>query len=274
MLRFFGREKDYYQTLFFPPFFFFHFFGGTPRLMGPIGKNLLFCPTNPIMAEKVYTKFNLSSILQQLDKDDEVIICDDGSSDGTLDIINLLEDPRIKLFQNSFQNVILNFESAIEKAKGDYIFLSDQDDIWYENKVEEIMCHLQSNMMVFSNLSLFKGAEFKNLELLYDRDKNRTGFIKNLISNNYVGATMAFNKNLVKHILPFPKNLNMHDSWIGLIAEIYGNTKYIGEPLIYYRRHQNNLSTTGGSSINGLAKKAGIRINLITKIIRRVVRDI
>lgn len=221
-----------------------------------------------------YIQKQLSSILFQLDEDDEVIICDDGSTDGTLNIIHSFQDPRIKLFQNSFRNVVLNFESAIEKAQGDYIFLSDQDDIWYETKVKEIMIHLQKNMMVFSNLSMFKSDEFETLELLYTKDENKTGFIKNFVSNNYVGATMAFNKNLVKHILPFPKNLNMHDSWIGLISEIYGNTKYIAEPLIFYRRHQHNLSTTGGSSVNGLAKKAVIRINLISKIVRRVVRDI
>ncbi len=221
-----------------------------------------------------YIQKQLNSILPQLNEHDEIIICDDGSTDETINIIYSIQDPRIRLFRNSFRNVVLNFESAIEKAKGDYIFLSDQDDIWYETKVKEIMNHLQTNMMVFSNLSIFIDDEFETLELLYDRDKNRTGFIKNFISNNYVGATMAFNKSLVKHILPFPKNLNMHDSWIGLISELYGNTKYIAEPLIFYRRHQNNLSTTGGSSVNGLAKKAVIRINLISKIVRRVVRDI
>ena len=221
-----------------------------------------------------YINKQLSSILAQLDKDDEVIICDDGSSDATLSIICSFNDPRIKLFQNSFQNVVLNFENAIEKATGDYIFLSDQDDIWYENKVKEVLSHLEKNIMVFSNLSIFKDDEFGTLELLYDSNENRAGFIKNFISNNYVGATMAFNKNLVKHILPFPKNLNMHDSWIGLISEIYGNTKFIGDPLIFYRRHQNNVSTTGGKSDNRLAKKLVIRINLMGKIIKRMVRDI
>lgn len=221
-----------------------------------------------------YVHKQLSSILSQLDEHDEVIICDDGSSDATLSIIHSFKDTRIKLFQNSFQNVVLNFESAIQKAKGDYIFLSDQDDIWYETKVKEIMCHLEKNIMVFSNLSIFKDDEFGTLELLYDSDENRAGFIKNFVSNNYVGATMAFNKSLVKHILPFPKNLNMHDSWIGLISEIYGPTKFIGDPLIFYRRHQNNVSTTGDISDNGLGKKLSIRINLMSKIIRRLVRDI
>ena len=215
----------------------------------------------------------LNSILPQLDKHDEIIICDDGSKDATVSIIRSFKDSRIKLFQNSFQNVVLNFESAIEKAEGNYIFLSDQDDIWYDTKVIDIMCHLEKNIMVFSNLSIFKDDELGNLQLLYD-DKNKAGFIKNFISNNYVGATMAFNKNLVKHILPFPKNLNMHDSWIGLISEIYGNTKYIEAPLIFYRRHQNNVSTTGGTSDNGLTRKLVIRIKLMSKILRRVVRDI
>ncbi len=221
-----------------------------------------------------YIHKQLTSILIQLDTDDEVIICDDGSSDATLSIIRSFNDPRIQLFQNSFRNVVLNFEAAIEKATGDYIFLSDQDDIWYDNKVKKTMCHLEKNIMVFSNLSIFKDDEFGTLVLLYRREDYKAGFIKNFVSNNYVGATMAFNRNLVEHILPFPKNLNMHDSWIGLMSEIYGRTKYISDPLIFYRRHQNNVSTTGGVSDNGLMKKLSIRINLMGKITRRFIRDI
>src|SRR5690606_26359089 len=77
----------------------------------------------------------LESILKQLKDNDEVIISDDGYSDKTIELIKGFNDPRIKLFLNSFRNIILNFEFALSKATGDFIFLSDQDDIWYDNKV-------------------------------------------------------------------------------------------------------------------------------------------
>ena len=103
-----------------------------------------------------FIETQLNSILSQLDRDDEVIICDDGSTDKTLSIIASLNDPRINLFHNSFRNVILNFESALEKAKGEYIFLSDQDDIWYENKVSELSQVLESYDLVYTNATVFK----------------------------------------------------------------------------------------------------------------------
>jgi len=76
-----------------------------------------------------YIKEQLDSIINQLDKNDEIIISDDGSSDNTIKIIESYKDGRIVLYKNSFKNVVLNFEFAIDKSKGDYIFLSDQDDI-------------------------------------------------------------------------------------------------------------------------------------------------
>lgn len=220
-----------------------------------------------------YIEAQLKSILNQLHADDEVIIGDDGSTDGTIEIIKSFKDSRIRLYHNSFKDVVANFESTIEKAEGEYIFLSDQDDIWYDHKVKAMRSHLKDHQLVFSNLSMFKNNQFERLELLYEPDEDKSGFLKNFISNNYVGASMAFDKALLKHILPFPKNLSMHDSWIGLIAEIYGKTKYLDEPLVYYRRHQTNLSTTGGSSKNGLAKIASMRMGLSLKIARRVLRD-
>lgn len=221
-----------------------------------------------------YIKTQLESILGQLHPHDEVIICDDGSSDGTIDSIHSFNDSRIKLFHNSFRNVVANFQAAIEKAEGDYIFLSDQDDIWYDHKVKVMTSHLDTCVMVFSNLSLFRNDQYQTSELLYDPHIDKSGFLKNFVSNNYVGATMAFNKSLVKHILPFPKNLSMHDSWIGLVAEMYGRTKYVNEPLVYYRRHQSNLSTTGGKSSNGLMTIAAMRMGLMVNLTRRMLRDL
>lgn len=66
---------------------------------------------------------------------------------------------------------------------------------------------------------------------------------------------MAFRKELLPVILPFPRKIPMHDQWIGLLAEIYGKTYYISEPLIYYRRHASNASFTG-KKVNSVYTKS------------------
>ena len=82
-----------------------------------------------------YLREQLDSILPQLAESDEVIVSDDGSTDGTIDLITSLNDPRIKIVSNSGRKgYVGNFENALKHTTGDYIFLSDQDDIWYPNK--------------------------------------------------------------------------------------------------------------------------------------------
>ena len=77
-----------------------------------------------------YIKKQIESILINLNKDDELIISDDGSKDKTLDIIKSIKDKRIKIISGPKQGVIKNFENALNNCTGEYIFLSDQDDIW------------------------------------------------------------------------------------------------------------------------------------------------
>ena len=222
-----------------------------------------------------YIKEQLISIVNQLPHSyDEIIISDDGSTDNTITIIQEIKDDRIIIHNSESRNVIYNFENAIKRATGNYIFLSDQDDIWYPNKIKTALFYLQSNIMIYSNLSMFKGSDINTSKLLYNKNKKLEGFVKNFIRNNCVGATVAFNNELSKHLLPFPKNISMHDIWIVLLAEVYGTTKFINEPLIYYRRHGNNLSTTGSSSSNGLFKMVINRLNLLMNVMQRVLRDL
>ena len=81
-----------------------------------------------------YIEEQVQSILYQLSEKDEIINSDDGSKDNTLAIIKSLNDARIKVIHNTLKHgLVSNFENAIKHADGDYIFLSDQDDIWTSN---------------------------------------------------------------------------------------------------------------------------------------------
>ena len=88
-----------------------------------------------------FIKRQLDSIVQQLDTTDEVIIVDDNSTDGTTKIIlDNYSSNQVKLIKNN-KNIgsIGSFEKAMSKASGEFIFLADQDDIWFDNKVEVMM---------------------------------------------------------------------------------------------------------------------------------------
>jgi len=210
-----------------------------------------------------YLKEQIKSILIQLEINDEIIISDDGSTDCTIEIIKSFNDPRIKLYQNSFKNLISNFEFTLNNASGDYIFLSDQDDIWLPNKVELCMKSLISADLVMTNCKLVDS----NLEIIHHSffklKKSKKGLINNLIKNSYLGCCMAFKKELLIKVLPFPKKIPMHDLWISFVAECFFKTKFIEEPLVLYRRHGSNLSVTGEKSPFSLFQKICFRFNII-----------
>ena len=99
-----------------------------------------------------FIKEQLLSIIGQLSPDDEIIISDDGSADNTLGIVRELNSPLIKIFTNTGEHGYTpNFENALSHTKGDYIFLSDQDDIWQPQKVALCMEHLKTCDLVISD---------------------------------------------------------------------------------------------------------------------------
>lgn len=219
-----------------------------------------------------YIKDQLDSILLQLRENDEIIVSDDGSSDTTIEIVNSCSDTRIKIFHNSFKNLILNFEFALKQAKGDYIFLSDQDDIWLPNKVEVCLAHLINSDIVVSNCKVVnQDLEIIN-ESFFELNNSRQGLISNLIKNSYLGCCLAFRKELLIIALPFPKAIPMHDIWLGFVAELFYKPIFIKEPLVLYRRHGSNESPTGENSPFNLYRKFLFRYNIVKNVPQLILR--
>ena len=215
-----------------------------------------------------YIKEQLHSIINQLDKNDEIIISDDGSSDNTIKIIESYNDSRIVLYKNSFKNVVHNFEFAIGKSKGDYIFLSDQDDIWHKDKVKSFMdCFLKKSNVTLL-ISDFQVVDQNGLQLdgVYNKNEFSTSLVKNIIVNNFIGCAMAFTSSTKNVIMPFPKNIAMHDWWIGTCSKMYGEINFIDKKLHFYRRHSSNLTTEVGARVS---IKIKWRLNLIVNLIIR-----
>lgn len=213
---------------------------------------------------EAYIEQQLHSILKQIRVDDEIIISDDFSKDRTCEVIKSFEDERITLLENKTQSgVIRNFEKALQLSKGDYIFLSDQDDVWLDNKVKVFLQYLKKYDVVQSDAAVVNSK----LEVLYpsyfDLTGSDTGLIKNLWKNNYIGCNMAFRRKVLDIALPFPKDIPMHDMWIGITGEFLFKTYFIGDKLLLYRRHNSTASQTGFKSPFTLEQKIKFRINVI-----------
>lgn len=215
-----------------------------------------------------YIKEQITSILIQLDNMDELIISDDSSTDKTLEIIESFYDKRIILYKNqNFGSPIFNFENAIKKAHGDIIVLSDQDDIWHTNKIEVIKTSFDVGKM---SLKMFNGDCIDGNGIMIKKNlfeylDVRRGLIENLKKNSFMGCNMAFNKELLKIVLPFPKDIPMHDMWIGSCAYLFGNVEFVDRHVFSYRVHGNNF--TGRKS--SLFKKVQWRYQLIKNLILR-----
>lgn len=220
-----------------------------------------------------YVEEQIKSILIQLNDNDEIIISDDNSTDSTIAIIKSLHDQRIKIFVNSLESgYAKNFENAISKASNDIIFLSDQDDVWMDTKIEKMVVGLEASDLVISdalisdgNLNPTLGSHFKIFNV-------KKGFLNNWLKTRYIGACMAFKKEMLTKLLPFPANQKLcaHDYWIAIVGEFYFKVGLVNEPLIRYRRHDSNASTGGSKSKNGLMHKLKVRFYTLKELLKRV----
>ena len=217
-----------------------------------------------------YLGAQVSSILQQLSPDDELIVVDDGSSDNTLALLRDIGDRRIQVHGNP-RNLgpAHSFGRALALATGDVVFLSDQDDIWLPGKVEAMLKVLAHNDLVLSDCSVTDG-ELKVLHPSFFKLRGaRSGLWHNLVRNSYLGCCMAMRRELLIYALPLPARVPIHDWWLGLVAEAFGRPALLNEPLILYRRHGANASSAAEPSRASRMKQLRWRIHLCTALLRR-----
>ncbi|GHF87517.1 alpha-L-Rha alpha-1,3-L-rhamnosyltransferase [Deinococcus ficus] len=203
-----------------------------------------------------YLSQQMNSILDQLGKSDELIIVDDLSGDRTIEIIKSFGDTRIKLIRNSNNSgVVKAFEKALDMASGDYIFLSDQDDVWLPDKVSAMMEKLDAGFdLVVSDAFILNKGIIQD-QTFYSIRKSGPGFIKNAYKNTFIGCCMAFRAEYKKTILPIPERISMHDAWIGQLITIFGKVCFLDKPLIFYRRHDENVTSMSRGNLKSVARK-------------------
>lgn len=187
----------------------------------------------------------IKTILENLSDDDELIISDDGSTDNTLSIIESFNDKRIHVVKGPRKGINMNFANAVSHCSGEYIFFSDQDDIWYPNKKQTVVEAFKSNncLLVQHDAKVTDAAGNVLIESFAKHRRVRPGLFKNFIRNTYHGCCMAISSELKSYIVPFPKSGCFFDYWIGLIANIKGKTVFIDNVLMEYKRYDNNASS-------------------------------
>ena len=220
-----------------------------------------------------YIKEQIDSIITQLSEEDEIIISDDCSTDNTIEIINSFHDTRVKLYKNKLnKGFVGNFENALSQAKGDYIFLSDQDDIWKSNKVRIVIKELQNCDLIVHNAELIDSTGNYLGKDYYSCLHNKTNFWTNLWKTRFLGCCMAFNRKVLESSLPFPNKIVAHDYWIGMYSLCKYQVKFIPDILLSYRRHGNNVSQSSEKSNNSIYYKIFIkRLNLLVNLFLKYI---
>lgn len=217
-----------------------------------------------------YIGEQLASILKQLSAEDEVVVSDDGSTDGTLDIVRSLNDRRIRIVDGQRRHSpTLNFEWALRNAKGEYIFLADQDDVWLEGKVTRCVEELQMCDCVVSDARVTDSLLNTTSESLFQLMHVRRGRLSNLLwRNGYTGCCMAFKREVLSKALPFPTDIPMHDIWIGNVAAFCGSLHFIDDRLLLFRRHDAAASCNGKRSTYSLWQKLSFRWHTLKNIVK------
>jgi glycosyltransferase involved in cell wall biosynthesis len=228
-----------------------------------------------------YIKQQIDSILNQIDSNDELIISDDGSTDNTLKIIRSYDDNRIvlihhkqnlKIKKNRYSNIKLatnNFENALRFVRGDYVFLSDQDDVWLKNRKDECLKYLKNYDIVLCNYNIINDNEKIICEKFLNKSPISKYIIFNILNMHFIGCCIAFNRKILNYILPFPASLFVHDIWIGSIGSKLGEFCFIDKILHSYRRHESNISYIKNSK-NSIIFKIYYRVVLYVQILNRI----
>lgn len=181
----------------------------------------------------------IESLLAQDYPNLEIILCDDGSSDRTIEIAQEFQSPKIFIHQND-SNVGLNknFERAFQLCRGQYIAPCDQDDIWASNKLTILAENIGQKMLVFCDSELIDeqgsslGIKFSDLVVIHSGDDPRPFMFGNCVS----GHASLFRRELLADAIPIPK-VNVFDWWLAYVATCIGGISYVDQCLVKYRQH-------------------------------------
>ena len=207
---------------------------------------------------EAYLSQQIESILAQTGTKVHLLVSDDGSTDGTLAILQhyAVSDPdRVSLLpaQAGSGHPKWNFLSLLASSNADYVAFADQDDVWLPQKLQRSMAAMHAlvrehgyavPLLVFTDMKVVD----RNLQPLADSfwanqqiDPQRIHSLRNLLVQNVVtGCTSVLNRALVTQCLSMPAGAAMHDWWAALVVCALGQAAVLHEPTVLYRQHGGN----------------------------------
>ena len=194
----------------------------------------------------------LASILGQSRPPDEIIVCDDGSTDATLGIVEGIanKSKTVRIIQNpSRLGFVKNFERAVQQTTGDVIFLSDQDDFWLPQRIETMMAPFLESprvglvycdaQLTDASLRPIRGTVFGCRKDIGIQNSRSARELVRGVDIGISGCMMAFRSSLKEYVLPISDSWG-HDHWIVFISHALMEVRPLPETLMYYRRHERN----------------------------------
>lgn len=203
-----------------------------------------------------YLDAQLESLARQRLAPDELVVCDDASTDRTVELLDAFAPDApfpVRIYRND-QNLgsVRNFEQAMTRCRGELIALCDQDDVWHPDKLFESTGLLESHPSIGLACT---DAEIVDSDLrpLGVRMSKRLGFgqadqsrvaageaLEVLVRTNFVtGTATTFRAGFLPDILPIPDGW-VHDGWIALVVALSSRLAFIDRPLLCYRQHGEN----------------------------------
>lgn len=213
-----------------------------------------------------FLREQLDSFSAQTRLPDELVVCDDGSKDATLEILETFAASApfaVRVIRNP-ENLgfVRNFEKALSLCSGDLIFLSDQDDVWLPEKLATVEAEFRADpkIMVTINDMIITDGELNHNNVTQLGNIRATGFGEQRF---LAGCCVAMRNGVVSALVPFPDKQFTHDGWIGDMSVALGVRKIVDRPLQLYRRHGANesqwlLSDPKGVSRAEMVLKSGL----------------
>jgi glycosyltransferase involved in cell wall biosynthesis len=187
----------------------------------------------------------LNSFLNQTLQPDEVVVSDDNSNDDTVSLINdfaVTAPFNVKVFVNdNTLGYAGNFNVALIQTTGDLVFLSDQDDVWFPEKLQYMVSVAvkEPNYFIYMNDALLTDSNLNSVDLTKFQQIKSAGFS----SNSFVmGCCCAIRREFLDFVLPIPVNVKAHDNWLVEIADCFDAKLIDPTVLQFYRRHGKNES--------------------------------
>lgn len=216
---------------------------------------------------EMYIEEAIRSILCQLPYDGEIIVCDGLPGGAVGRVVKRLaaEDSRVIPIDGKSAGATENTVHALRHCKGDRIFICLQNDVWLPDKIKRVNELFESGAdMVVHNAYITDEALNITEYSLFESLSVSKGVISNVIRNRFVGSCIAFDRKMLRFIMPVPKHIPDCNQWIGIICRIFGTVKLLDLPLCYHRQ------ISGEANTEDSKQAARNRRYLVNKLYKRV----